>query len=1142
MNATTATNASTATTASTASATAIELVDDPLWYKDAIIYELHVRAFCDSNSDGIGDFKGLTSKLDYLQDLGVTALWLLPFYPSPLRDDGYDISDYQNIHPNYGTLDDFREFLDQAHRRGLRVITELVINHTSDQHPWFQRARRSPPGSTERDYYIWSDTPDKFPEARVIFPDYEPSIWTWDPVARAYYLHRFYSHQPDLNYDNPAVHDEILPIVDFWLGMGVDGMRLDAIPHMYKREGTTCENLPETHAFLRKLRAYVDARWPGRMFLAEANMWPENAIDYFGQGDECHMAFHFPVMPRMFMALRMEDRFPIVDILDQTPPIPETCQWAVFLRNHDELTLEMVTDEERDYMVRAYADDPRARINMGIRRRLAPLLNNDRRSLELMHGLLMSLPGTPVLYYGDEIAMGDNIYLGDRNSVRTPMQWSPDRNAGFSRANPQSLYLPIIIDPEYHYEAVNVEARANNPYSFLWWLKRLIALRKRIKAMGRGSLTFLHPQNSRVLTFLREYQSEIILVVVNLSRYPQHVELDLSRYAGAVPVELFGQTAFPQIRHEPYFLSLSAYSFFWFSLHLPQRLELGDSGLSRVEVKLPTLHVRGTGRPDWSVNVTLRASDTDAPLHAINSAILWELTRGNGKERLEALLPSHLPQRRWFCNNSPPIKSVSIIDSLQLSGENLAMCLTIARIEFTEGDDQYCLLPLAIAPEPSARELLEASPQAIIAQLTGRSSGVLYDAQRDPLFARALFDLCLNNRRLNGANGSIVPLAVQPWPTPSAIPTLYQRIEQNWLQTILDNQLTLKLFRRLCEGPHPEFEFGKALLGTNAPVRKLVGALEYRPERDEPLTLAVIHETPTYESDGLQTASRALELFLERALTDPNEPPSYRIDMPAIFALGEEPGALLEPWLTSIRTLASRLAELHQKLATLPDPAFTPERFTLHYQRIIYQEMRNNAKRMFQQLERTLARLSDNTRESALAVLDRQQVLLERYKALIARKIDGQRIRVHGGCDLNAVLNTGKDFIIAHFEGDRVRTYGERHIKRLPLRDVAELIGALRQVAVAVLSDPGKIRNEDRERLVPWLRYWYACTTATLVRHYFAAMSASALLPADQEHRLILCDAFVLDRAVAELESLLRYSGESLNLRLRVFLELLGER
>ncbi|MGH9790604.1 MAG: maltose alpha-D-glucosyltransferase, partial [Candidatus Acidiferrales bacterium] len=422
---------------------------DPLWYKDAIIYQLHVRAFADSNGDGIGDFRGLAGKLEYLRDLGITAIWLLPFYPSPLRDDGYDIADYTNVHPDYGTLTDFRQFLREAHELGLRVITELVVNHTSDQHAWFQRARHAPAGSALRNFYVWSDITDRYRDARIIFKDFEASNWTWDPVAQGHYWHRFYSHQPDLNFDNPEVHKALLRITDFWLEIGVDGMRLDAVPYLYECEGTNCENLPETHAFLKKLRKHVDENFADRMLLAEANQWPEDAVAYFGAADECHMAFHFPLMPRMFMANRMEDRYPIVDILEQTPSIPESCQWALFLRNHDELTLEMVTDEERDYMYRVYASDPRARINLGIRRRLAPLLENDRRKIELMNGLLFSMPGTPIIYYGDEIGMGDNIFLGDRNGVRTPMQWSPDRNAGFSRADPQRLFLPPIMDPIY---------------------------------------------------------------------------------------------------------------------------------------------------------------------------------------------------------------------------------------------------------------------------------------------------------------------------------------------------------------------------------------------------------------------------------------------------------------------------------------------------------------------------------------------------------------------------------------------------------------------------------------------------------------------------------------------------------------------
>ena len=545
------------------------LVDDPLWYKDAIFYELRVRSLYDSNCDGIGDFPGLTEKLDYFKDLGVTTLWLLPFYPSPMKDDGYDTADYLEVHPDCGTLADFRHFLKEAHRRGLRVVTELVLNHTSDQHPWFQRARRSPPGSQQRDFYVWSDTPEKYEQARIIFKDFEHSNWTWDHEAKAYYWHRFYSHQPDLNFDNPAVKRALMRVVDFWLGMGVDGLRLDAVPYLYERDGTTCENLPETHAFLNELRRHVDRKHKNKMLLAEANQWPEDAVAYFDSGKACHMAFHFPIMPRLFMAVRTEDRFPLTDIWAQTPTIPDSCQWALFLRNHDELTLEMVTDEERDYMYRAYAHENRMRINLGIRRRLAPLLGNNRRTIELLNALLFSLPGTPVLYYGDEIGMGDNVYLGDRDGVRTPMQWSGDRNAGFSRANPQKLILPTVIDHEYHYQTVNVEAQEQNRHSLLWWMRRLIALRKQFRAFGRGSIDFLSPDNPRVVAFVRSYEDENILVVANLSRFVQHVELDLSKHRGAIPIELFGRTSFPAIGDRPYTLSLGSHVFYWFALSAP---------------------------------------------------------------------------------------------------------------------------------------------------------------------------------------------------------------------------------------------------------------------------------------------------------------------------------------------------------------------------------------------------------------------------------------------------------------------------------------------------------------------------------------------------------------------------------------------
>ena len=551
---------------------------DPLWYKDAVIYEMHVKTFCDSDGDGMGDFRGLIEKLDYLQELGITAIWLLPFYPSPLRDDGYDIADYFDVNPNFGTLDDFRAFLDAAHARNLRVITELVINHTSDQNPWFQKSRRAVAAAgagisnndlAYKDFYVWSDTPEKYKDSRIIFKDFETSNWAWDPVAKAYYWHRFYSHQPDLNFDNPAVHDAVEKVCDFWLGLGVDGLRLDAIPYLYERENTSCENLPETHQYLRKLRAHIDAKFPNRMLLSEANQWPEDAAAYFGNGDESHMNFHFPLMPRMFMALQMEDRFPIIDILEQTPSIPEQCQWAMFLRNHDELTLEMVTDEERDYMYRVYATDPHARINLGIRRRLAPLLVSSRRKIELLNILLFSMPGTPIIYYGDEIGMGDNFYLGDRNGCRTPMQWSPDRNAGFSRANPQQLYLPVTIDPEYHYEAINVENQQKNLSSLLWWTRRVIAMRKNFKAFSRGSLEFLYPDNPKVLAFLRRYEDETILVVVNLSRFAQSVELDLSRFSGCVPMEVFSRNLFRPIRKSRYVITLGPHAHYWFALHAP---------------------------------------------------------------------------------------------------------------------------------------------------------------------------------------------------------------------------------------------------------------------------------------------------------------------------------------------------------------------------------------------------------------------------------------------------------------------------------------------------------------------------------------------------------------------------------------------
>src|SRR5947208_727828 len=663
------------------------MVGDPVWYKDAIIYEVHVRSFYDSVDDGMGDFPGLTEKLDYIQDLGVTTIWILPFCPSPWKDDGYDISDYTSVHPAYGSLRDFEAFLHQAHRRRLRVISELVLNHSSDQHAWFQRSRRAKPGSHWRNFYVWSDTPEKYKEARIIFKDFEPSNWTYDPIAKAYYWHRFFAHQPDLNYDYPPVRKAMLQAMDFWLDMGVDGVRLDAVPYLFEREGTNCENLPETHQFLKELRQHVDGSYRNRMLLAEANQWPEDAVAYFGQGDECQMSFHFPLMPRLFMSIRMEDRFPIVDILAQTPPIPDTSQWALFLRNHDELTLEMVTDEERDYMYRAYTQDRLARLNLGIRRRLAPLLGNDRRRIELMNGLLFSLPGTPVLYYGDEIGMGDNIFLGDRNGVRTPMQWSADRNAGFSRANRQRLYLPVITDPEYHYETVNVEAQQGNPHSIYSWTKRLIALRKRHRAFGRGTLELLRPENRKVLAYVREYGSEKILCIANLSRFLQAVELDLSKWKGLVPVQLFSSNQMPVVGDNPYFLTMGPHAFYWFAMQPRAAPSIQSDGGQPARV-LPEVRVAG----GWEAALV-----------------------GGSKEALEAVLLGYIPQRRWFGGKARRIKTATITDVVSVPGAEGNSYLTSVVIGYAEGDPDTYMLPVAYANAAEAPHILERWPTSAVA-------------------------------------------------------------------------------------------------------------------------------------------------------------------------------------------------------------------------------------------------------------------------------------------------------------------------------------------------------------------------------------------------------------------------------------------
>ncbi|HSJ09707.1 MAG TPA: maltose alpha-D-glucosyltransferase, partial [Longimicrobiales bacterium] len=1055
---------------------------DPLWYKDAVIYEAHVRAFADSDGDGMGDFRGLTQKLDYLQDLGVTAIWLLPFYPSPWRDDGYDIADYTEIHPAYGTMQDFKRFMREAHARGLRVITELVINHTSDQHPWFQRARRAKPGSPARDFYVWTDDPQKYSETRIIFTDSETSNWAWDPVAKQYYWHRFYSHQPDLNFDNPAVHDALFKVMDFWFRLGVDGMRLDAIPYLFEREGTNCENLPETHVFLKKMRAHLDANFQNRMFLAEANQWPEETVPYFGDGDECHMNFHFPVMPRLFMSIQMEDRFPIIDILEQTPPIPENCQWATFLRNHDELTLEMVTDEERDYMYRMYASDPQARINLGIRRRLAPLLGNNRRKIELMNALLFSLPGTPVLYYGDEIGMGDNIYVGDRNGVRTPMQWSADRNAGFSRANPQRLYLPVIVDPEYHYETVNVEAQQANPSSMLWWTRRLIALRKRFHAFGRGTIEFLRPDNRKVLAFLRSHEGETILVIANLSRFVQYARLDLSRFRDHVPVELFGLTEFPHITNDPFFVTLGPHAFYWFQLRPPR--DDGSSNLAPLGA-LPAAHV---------------------PRRA------WDAVLADDGAGIDPVLAGYITHQRWFQGKGRALRSVHVTDLLPAPAGSAAHRIALVEVQYVEEAAETYVLPIAMLEGADAELIINQCPHAVIAAVDpeeGAAGGVLVDASHVAGLRDALLDLAQARRRVRGSKGELqgtgssrLRRIIEAMPDRSS---RLMGVEQSNSSIVYGRDIVLKLYRRMEDGTSLDVEIGRFLGEHGYPhTPAVLGSIDYAGSSG-PRTVAVVQEFIANEGDAWDLSLDAVTEFFERAVAHAEPPPVPQAGTRALMSLAQDAhsnGArnLVGPFYEEVRLLGQRTGEMHQVLSSdREDPAFAPEPFTMFYQRSLYQSMRNLTGRVLQTLGTRIDALPPDVQASARTVLGSDAAILTRFRGLVDHKVNGARIRTHGDFHLGQVLFTGNDFYITDFEGEPIRPLSERRLKRSPLRDVAGMLRSFHYAAHVALSQQGDrvhsgAPDQADERRA---RAWYAHVSAAFLSGYLGVVGGSDVLPPD---------------------------------------------
>ncbi len=1091
--------------------------EDPLWYKDAIIYELPVKCFYDSNGDGIGDFQGLREKLDYVEDLGVTALWVLPFYPSPLKDDGYDISDYFNVHPDYGSLRDFREFLREAHNRGIRVITELVLNHTSDQHPWFKNSRKSRPGSLARDLYVWSDNPYKYRDARIIFQDFETSNWAWDPVAGAYYWHRFYSHQPDLNFDNPQVRKWIFRVIDFWLGMGVDGLRLDAVPYLFEREGTNCENLPETYAFLRELRAYVDSKFKNRLLLAEANQWPEDAAAYFGNGDICHMAYHFPLMPRMFLGLQTEDRFPIVDILGQTPRIPEVCQWALFLRNHDELTLEMVTDEERDYMYRVYARDPQARINVGIRRRLAPLMQNSRRRMELLNMLLFFLPGTPVLYYGDEIGMGDDYYLGDRNGVRTPMQWGPDRNAGFSKANPQRLYMPAIIDPEYHYISVNVENQQRNPFSFLWWTKRAIAWRKRFKAPGRGTLEFLFPENPKILTFIRSYQEELILIVANLSRYFQITELDLAKYAGYVPEEISSQKNFPVIRESRYVLTMGPHSYLLLSLKKP-------------------------------VESVSTVSEKTIPLPELRTLTRWEAVfSGSARERLESeILPKFLKGCRWFGGKANIIQNVTIVESIPFYKDSDVSYLLFLEIRYTEGFQDLYLLPVSFALTKKgegkldeavmeglrdSKSVLDESCESVIARLyVGADEGILYDATCDRKFRETLLDAIARRRRIRGRRGELSSLQGKMFRRLlglKAMPLNSQRLkaEQSNSSILYEDKFYLKLFRNLKEGINPDQEIIQFLTEkTEFPyIAPFAGTLEYLGPRSESITLGLLQGFVANQGDAWTYTLDAVGRYFERVLSRVKEIPE--IPKPPLSLWDVDPSQvppllreLIEgQYLEMASLLGKRTGEMHQALSSSEEKDFAAEPFSMLYQRSVFQSMRTFLNRVLGELRNNLSLLPEALRKEAAFILQSDQKIVNTLQKFTSRKFSAMRIRIHGDYHLGQVLFTGKDFVIIDFEGEPARSLSERRLKYAAFKDVAGMVRSFHYAAYTALFQEASVRPEDTPLLEPWTSLWYRFVSGIFLRSYVDTVGKESFIPGDKEELQVMLKVYLLEKAVYEL-------------------------
>jgi maltose alpha-D-glucosyltransferase / alpha-amylase len=1069
--------------------------NDALWYKDAVIYQLNVKSFFDSNDDGIGDFRGLTSKLEYIRDLGVNTIWLMPFYPSPLKDDGYDIADYQNVHPQFGTLDDFRAMLREAHRLGLKVVTELIINHTSDQHPWFQSARNAPAGSAQRDFYVWSDTDQKYLDTRIIFTDTETSNWAWDPVAKAYYWHRFFSHQPDLNFDNPQVMQAVLQIMRFWLDMGVDGFRLDAIPYLVEREGTNNENLRETHAVIKQLRAAIDASYENRFLLAEANQWPEDVREYFGDGDECHMAYHFPLMPRIYMAIAQEDRYPITEIMQQTPDIPDTCQWAIFLRNHDELTLEMVTSKERDYMYTTYAADLQARINLGIRRRLAPLMENDLDRIKLMNSLLLSMPGSPILYYGDEIGMGDNFFIGDRNGVRTPMQWSPDRNAGFSRADPQRLYLPPIMDAVYGYPSTNVEAQSRDPSSLLSWTKRMLAVRKTSQAFGRGARRFLRPGNRKILAYLRDFGDDTVLCVANLSRSAQPVELNLSAFKGRVPVEMLGRTAFPPIGELPYLLTISGYGFYWFKL--------------ATDAAIPSWHEQIVSVDERPVLVLF-----DGWTSLFRERVVpWRIGMAE-KTRLQFetdTLPRYIETTRWYASKGTPIERARIAEQVLWQEGKLSWLVALLELDGA-GERANYFLPLALAWEEREDERVRNLATSAVAKIRQQGNvGIMGDAFADEMFCRNVVAAMGARREVAMSQGKLQfrptgAFAKLAGPDFASLPVERPRGSSSNTVVTMGERLILKGYRRLRIGTNPELEMGLYLTeAVHYPnCAAVAGVLEYIANDGQTRLLAMLQAYVANQGDGWTYSLEYLRRHLEQYHTTP-----------AGDAL---PVNAHEANLAMVRILAQRTAELHQALAQpTQDPAFSPQALTRADFDAYRQRALEEARSSLDLLAAKLESIPAADRERANTVLAQRSQILERIEGCAADTALGLKTRIHGDYHLGQVLVTRNDFVIIDFEGEPGHSLEQRRAKNSALRDVAGMLRSFGYVQESALRSVA--HNEtDAARLAPLSRAWELAARTAFLEAYAAAAGEAKLYGSGslQTGRGLL-GLFELEKALYEL-------------------------